>query len=166
VKSSAVEEVEDQQSEEWIRKEYKLSWLAYIRLVIVSFFFSFISMMILSQVPDPRKLQLALVMALIILGFFVYHFLYLRSIVLYTDDIGIWCYSGILPWKKGARGIKWRDLDSAVVYLNFISWLFNSYTICINHRFTKASELFLRNVRRGKEAVEYINTLHSKRGFE
>ena len=89
-----------------------------------------------------------------------YRFLLLRSVQLYYDDVGVWVYSGILPWKKGVAGVKWRDMDEATFEQGFWSWISRSYTIRIGHRFTKASEIRLTDIASGKEAVTKLNAKH------
>ena len=86
-----------------------------------------------------------------------YRFLQIRSVQLYYDDVGVWMFSGVLPWKKGVAGVKWRDMDEATFEQGFWSWISGSYTIRIGHRFTKSSEIKLTNIARGKEAVATLN---------
>ncbi|MCV5179743.1 hypothetical protein OFC21_30430, partial [Escherichia coli] len=64
----------------------------------------------------------------------IYRILFLKSVRLYTDDIGVWIFRGILPWSKGVRGVKWRDIEDAMYYTGFFSWMFRSYTVRIGHR--------------------------------
>lgn len=89
-----------------------------------------------------------------------YRFLMLRSVQLYYDDVGVWVFSGVLPWKKGVAGVKWRDMDEATFEQGFWSWISRSYTIRIGHRFTKASEIRLTDIAGGKDAVATLNTRH------
>jgi len=100
-----------------------------------------------------------LVFSALIIG---YRFLLIRSYQLYYDDVGVWLYSGILPWKKGRNGVKWRDMDEAVFVLSFWSWLSRSYAIRIGHRFTKSSEILLTDMAGGKEAVRKLNAHHQE----
>jgi hypothetical protein len=90
----------------------------------------------------------------------IYRVMVLRSVQLYYDDVGVWLYSGILPWSKGVQGVKWRDMDEATFVQSFWSWLSRSYTIRIGHRFTKSSEIVLTHMARGKDAVGLVNTRH------
>ncbi|MDR1912358.1 MAG: hypothetical protein LBQ52_08460 [Helicobacteraceae bacterium] len=94
--------------------------------------------------------------------FFIYNILYLRSFSLYTDNDGVWKYSGILPWSKGASGVKWRDLDTASYYPSFLSWLLKTYSVRVAHRFTKDSEIVMGSVFNGRQAAMHINELHKK----
>jgi hypothetical protein len=81
---------------------------------------------------------------------------------IYYDDAGVWLYSGVLPWARGVRGVKWRDMDEAVYVQSFRSWLLRSWTIRVGHRFTKGSEILLAHMARGREAVTLINERHQQ----
>lgn len=87
----------------------------------------------------------------------------LSSYRLYYDEVGVWVYSGILPWKRGVSGVKWRDLDEAVFVNDFLSWLTNSYTVQLKHRFTKAIEISESSMADGKQAAIVINQEQRKR---
>ena len=90
----------------------------------------------------------------------LYSILLLRTYKLYFDPEGVWLYSGLFPWQKGIRGVKWRDLDEAVYFTGFSSWLFKSYKIRIGHRFTKEAEIFLSHMHLGDKIVQNINAVH------
>jgi hypothetical protein len=98
-----------------------------------------------------------LVLSAILVG---YEFLLVRSVQLYMDDLGVWVHAGVLPWKKGVSGVKWRDMDEATFINGFTSWATRSYTVRIGHRFTKDSEIVLTKIARGKEAVATVNARH------
>ena len=89
-----------------------------------------------------------------------YRFLLVRSVQLYMDDLGVWVHAGVLPWKQGVTGVKWRDMDEATFVNGFTSWAARSYTVRIGHRFTKGSEIVLTNIARGKDAVALVNARH------
>ena len=91
-----------------------------------------------------------------------YRVLQIRSVQLYYDDVGVWLYSGVLPWQRGVRGIKWRDLDQAFYVQSFRSWLLRSWSIRVTHRFTQASNIVLADMARGREAVAIINERHQQ----
>ncbi|MBA5735453.1 hypothetical protein H3260_27010, partial [Escherichia coli] len=59
-------------------------------------------------------------------------------------------------------GVKWRDLDSATYFTGFVSWLTNSYTVRLEHRFTKANEILISHMAAGNKAVEEINGTHAE----
>lgn len=89
-----------------------------------------------------------------------YRIALLRSVLLYVDDAGVWVHAGVLPWKRGVTGVKWRDMDEATYAQGFWSWLTRSYMVRIGHRFTKANEIVLSNIGGGKQAVATINARH------
>ena len=131
------------------------SWTAYVGVGLVGLILLYVVMFAWAAS------WIAGIIALIVsLLFITYKALVLRSVHLYYDDIGIWVYSGFLPWNKGLGGVKWRDLDEAVYFQTIWSWLFKSYSIRIGHRFTKSSEIFLTHITRGHEAVIEINSQH------
>lgn len=91
-----------------------------------------------------------------------YRVLLIRSVQLYYDDVGVWLYSGVLPWARGVRGVKWRDMDDATYTPSFLSWLLRSWTIRVGHRFTKDAEIVLSSMARGREAATLINQRHEQ----
>lgn len=103
-----------------------------------------------------------LIVLVISILYVIYKVLVIRSYRLYHDEVGVWVYSGVLPWKKGVAGVKWRDLDEAVYFQTLWSWLFKSYSMRIGHRFTKSSEIFLSHMARGHNSVVEINSRHQE----
>jgi hypothetical protein len=132
------------------------AWTAYIRVSTIAFFLLFLATPIAFSVS---KLTGFLVL-IIAIAYVVYRVLLVKSHHLYFDDLGVWAFSGILPWSKGVAGVKWRDLDEAVYFQSLGSWLFKSYSLRIGHRFTKSSEILLSHWSRGHEAVMAINEQH------
>lgn len=148
--------MESSQTPQDIHENFAMAWTAYVRpLIIFLVFFSIGA----SFFSNNYKI-IGTILCLIAFTFIVYQFLLIRSVALYTDDEGVWVYSGILPWAKGISGVKWRDLDDAVYFTGFFSWTFKSYTIRVGHRFTKSSEIVLPHIARGNVAVEHINEVH------
>ncbi|HEY0065235.1 MAG TPA: hypothetical protein VGC21_24160 [Telluria sp.] len=132
------------------------SWIAYLGVVLlIAILFG--GALPLAFLVDPIVAAVVMVVSAIIV---VYRFLLIRSVQLYYDDVGVWMYSGVLPWKKGIAGVKWRDMDEATFEQGFWSWITRSYTIRIGHRFTKASEIRLTNIAAGKDAVAKLNAYH------
>ena len=126
------------------------SWLAYAGTFVLAGLLFFVALPLAFQYGNDIAAGAVLVVSALIVG---YRFLLLRSVQLYYDDIGVWAYSGILPWKKGITGVKWRDMDEATFEPGFWSWITRSYTVCIRHRYTKANEIVLTNIASGKAAV-------------
>jgi hypothetical protein len=84
----------------------------------------------------------------------------IRSCHLFSNDVGVWVESGVLPWSRGVYGVKWRDLDEATYVQSLWSWMFKSYAIRIGHRYTKSSEILLSHIARGNQSVMAINQQH------
>jgi hypothetical protein len=137
------------------------SWTAYlgvaIRLLIL------IALAITAVYWQPTYWRVTALILLVALLFVGYQIALLRSYRLYYDDMGVWIYSGVLPWKRGVAGVKWRDLDEATFHNSFWSWISRSYTIQLKHRFTKASEIVEANMANGKQVVITINQQQQQR---
>lgn len=132
------------------------SWVAYLGLILLAAIL-FGALLPLSFLVSPILAAVVMTLSAILV---VYRFLVIRSVQLYHDDVGVWMYSGILPWKKGIAGVKWRDMDEATFEQGFWSWISGSYTIRIGHRFTKESEIRLTDIAGGKDAVAKLNAYH------
>lgn len=134
------------------------SWTAYFGIGLAAFF------LLLGAVPMAWLVSwvAGLTVLVVSVAFVSYKILLIRSYNLYYDDVGVWIYSGILPWKKGVIGVKWRDLDEAVYFQTFWSWLFKSYSVRIGHRFTKSSEIFLTHMAQGHASAMTINSQHQE----
>jgi hypothetical protein len=132
------------------------SWLAYAGVAALAVIL-FGVLLPLAFLWHEMAALAVLVLSALLVG---YEFLLVRSVQLYMDDLGVWVHSGVLPWKKGVSGVKWRDMDEATFVNGFKSWATRSYTIRIGHRFTKDSEIVLTNIARGKDAVALLNARH------
>lgn len=143
--------------------QYRMSWIAYLGPV-VGFLLMVavgVALLVYDRIAAIGVLSwIGVAIIAIALILFIYRVLMIHSVVLYTDDHGVWVYSGILPWSKGVAGVKWRDLEDAIYVTNFFSWLLKSYRVRVGHRFTKTSEIVLNHIARGNQAVEHINGLH------
>lgn len=139
------------------RREYRLAWPAYLRPTIGFLFFVGVGYM-LAQV----FWTVGVVWMLLALGIFIVRVLERSSVRLFLDDQGVWVFSGVFPWNRGAGGVKWRDLDEAGFQPSLFSWLFKSYTVRVAHRFTKSSEIVLRHVKDGQGAAITINRVHAE----
>lgn len=134
------------------------SWLAYAGVAALAVILFGVLLPLAFLWHELAALAVLLLSALLV----AYEFLQVRSVQLYVDDLGVWVHSGVLPWKKGVVGVKWRDMDEATFVNGFKSWLTGSYTIRIGHRFTKGSEIMLTNIARGKDAVALLNARHQE----
>ncbi|MGX4643247.1 hypothetical protein [Massilia sp. SYSU DXS3249] len=134
------------------------SWLAYAGVAALAVILFGVLLPLAFLWHDLAALAVLVLSALLV----AYEFLLVRSVQLYLDDLGVWVHSGVLPWKKGIAGVKWRDMDEAIFVNGFKSWLTRSYTIRVRHRFTQGSEIVLTNIARGKDAVALINARHQE----
>lgn len=133
----------------------KKSWTAYVGTVVIS-----LILLVIDSAISRGHVGLGLLVFILIAALAAYRVMEINSYRLYYDDSGVWLESGILPWKKGVRGVKWRDVDEAVFFQSFGSWIFKSYKIRVGHRFTKDAEIVVTHVNRGKDAVISINGMH------
>ena len=134
------------------------AWTAYVGISLIGFFLLF------GAVPMAWESSavVGVVVLVVSLSFIAFRVLSLQSYHLYCDHVGIWIYSGILPWSKGVRGVKWRDLDGATYFTSMWSWMFKSYSLQIGHRFTKANEILVSHIAHGDKAVSVINEQHQE----
>jgi hypothetical protein len=131
------------------------SWTAYIKLTL----FTLLALLLVPSIwHSSWKWGAGLLSAVLLVA--GYRFALLRSYHLYCDADGVWIYGGVLPWARGIAGVKWRDVDEALMIQTLWSWLFKSYTIRIGHRFTKANEIVLTHMARGNQAVSNLNDMH------
>ncbi|RSZ58242.1 hypothetical protein HF313_00645 [Massilia atriviolacea] len=129
------------------------SWLAYTGVVLLGVLLFGVALPLAFQWNEIAAAAVFAISAIVV----GYRFLLLRSIQLYYDDVGVWLYSGVLPWKKGITGVKWRDMEDASFTQGFWSWVTRSYTVRIGHRFTKSSEIVLTNIANGKHTAATLN---------
>ena len=132
------------------------SWLAYAGVAALAVIL-FGVLLPLAFLWHEMAALAVLILSALLVG---YQFLLVRSVQLYMDDLGVWVHAGVLPWKKGVSGVKWRDMDEATFVNGFTSWATRSYTVRIGHRFTKDSEIVLTNIARGKDAVASVSARH------
>ena len=129
------------------------AWTAYVGLVLITVILLVLVVPLIWHYSPVAAGGFALAIAAVA----AYKVAALRMFRLYYNDMGVWLYSGIMPWSKGVRGVKWRDLDDATYTRSMGSWLLKSYSIRIGHRFTRSNELVLKGIAHGDKAVTAIN---------
>jgi hypothetical protein len=134
------------------------SWMAYAGVLALAVLLFFVALPLAFQWNEIAAAAVLAGSALLV----GYQFLQVRSVQLYYDDLGVWVVSGVLPWKRGVFGVKWRDMDDATYVNGFVSWVTRSYTVRIGHRFTRENEIVLHHIAGGRKAVETINALHQQ----
>jgi len=146
----------------------KKSWLAYVKSFVLSFVFVMLGSLIVGildvfiDFPISYEVFNNIIYPIVLLVFSAYKLWDTSSYILYYDTEGIWYFSGVLPWTKGVRGVRWRDLDNATCRIGAISWFTNSYDVRINHRYTKENEIYLSDMWKGNKIVEIINEEHNR----
>lgn len=88
---------------------------------------------------------------------YAYQIAYNRTVVLYMDADGVWIYRGVLPWRRGVYGVKWRDIESIVYNQSLANWLTRSFPVVVIERFTQHGEIRLDHVWHGDRAVTAMN---------
>lgn len=142
---------------------FRKSWTAYIDPVltlVILFIIVYNFPLIFRLFPrDHHESILIVVIAFLVVYIFriILKIFKIRSVKIYINESGVWCYSGIFPWSKGTYGVKWCNFEQAVCYQSFFNWLFKSYTIKISQRFTQSSEIVLSHMRHGDVVTAVIN---------
>jgi hypothetical protein len=131
----------------------KKAWTAYVGVVLVVL----VLLVLIAPIVWHWSVPFGAGLALLSVAWAAYKLTELGAYRLYFNEMGVWLYSGILPWSKGVRGVKWRDLDDATYTRSMGSWLLKSYSIRIGHRFTRSNELVLTGIAHGDKAVIRIN---------
>ena len=134
------------------------SWLAYAGVAALAVVLFFVALPLAFRWNEIAAACVLAGSALLV----AYRFLLVRSVQLYYDDVGVWVVSGVLPWKRGVSGVKWRDMDDASYAGGFVSWAARSWTVRIGHRFTRDSEIVLHHIAHGRKAVETVNAIHQQ----
>lgn len=152
----------------------RVSWFGYLKIIVIKTNVQALILLAISTVAvviytntvnpiDQYLLYIKIIAALIYSTILIYNIVWTRSIKLYHDKNGVWFYGGILPWAKGVNGARWNDIDSASYKTGFVSWLFKSYKIHINHKYTKENEISFPDMFRGDIAAMKINKILSEK---
>jgi hypothetical protein len=89
----------------------------------------------------------------------IYQVMLRMSVKLVINNNGVWVVRGVLPWKKTSLGLQWRNIAIASFRNSFFTWVFGSYTINLEDRFTGRIEMTVDNIKNGKFAVTEINRI-------
>jgi hypothetical protein len=136
------------------------SWVAYVG-DIATYIFFFAIIFIVDQIFDIDNTFTIPIFAFFLI-FFVFSFMTTRSYKVFYNDEGVWLTYGFLPWARGGNGIRWRDMDMAFYQTNFVSWITNSYTISVKHKYTNETDFMVRNIWDGKDVCGVIHNLHTQ----
>ena len=125
------------------------SWLVYFKsLLKYTILYSIIYYIHLEQKYGKigEDINFMLYNSLII--FFLNSFFENRSYYISIFDSEVRIDSGYLPWSINCEFIYWKDIVKTMYYVNFMSWLTNSYTIVISRKNnnTYDSEINMTNI--------------------
>ena len=90
---------------------YRQSWLAWAGPVLM--LLVCVALCVAGQRYMPEFFWIFAGVGALLVLCMVYRILLVRSVHLYADSKGVWLYRGILPWNRGAVGVKWRDMEDA-----------------------------------------------------
>lgn len=138
----------------------RVAWIAYVRPVFMLALLIFVALGAQRYMP-----QWALPVwgaAAVACAGLIYHICLLRTVCLYADETGVWLYRGLLPWRRGAMVIKWRDMEDAAFVSGFVGWLLNANTVRVGNRFDHRHDLVMPLARNGREVATQLNALHSR----
>ena len=95
---------------------------------------------------------------------FIYRFSVLRSFKIYVVQQGVFYEEGIrlFPWWKHGDGIRWKDMDMSFFRNNFLSWVTNSYTVMVNHKYTNNNDFEATHIWGGKRTSGEIESFRGR----
>lgn len=96
---------------------YRQSWLAWAGPVLM--LLVCVALCVAGQRYMPEFFWIFAGVGALLVLCMVYRVLLVRSVHLYADSKGVWLYRGILPWNRGAVGVKWRDMEDAAFTSGF-----------------------------------------------
>ena len=148
---------------EYLSKKYKLSWVAYVEMILAHIIFIAIVVFCSSFFSHQT---------IILSCFFVFEAIFIFLVVLskkakyvFIDERGVWYHRGILPWTKGVNGILWHDCGGSSYKQGFFAYIFNTYTIYITHKYTESMQIAVHHIYNGKEfcgvVSDYLHKLHN-----
>ena len=94
---------------------------------------------------------------------FLYLYLSARTHLISIDGEGVWYTSGLFPWQKVGNGIRWQDIDMPFRSSNFISWITNSHSITVKHKYTNLDDFVVTHIWDGQTVINIIATERSNR---
>ena len=94
---------------------------------------------------------------------FLYLYLSARTHLISIDQEGVWYTAGLFPWQKVGNGIRWQDIDMPFRSSNFISWITNSHSITVKHKYTNSDDFVVTHIWDGQTVINIIATERSDR---
>jgi len=94
---------------------------------------------------------------------FLYLYLTARTHLISIDREGVWYTSGLFPWQKVGNGIRWQDIDMPFRSSNFISWITNSHSVTVKHKYTNLDDFVVTNIWDGQSVINIIANERSQK---
>ncbi|QWA08882.1 hypothetical protein GTU79_15135 [Sodalis ligni] len=134
-----------------------LSWVAYVRPWILFAMLTAIGLLV-SQSANAANIILAGYVILFIgIVKLIYDLAWRRRFRFFYDLEGVWLVRGLLPGRRGKKGLSWLEIDEVACDSGPFSWLTKSYGITISHRFSATRQLHISQIKHGDRAVAAIN---------
>ncbi len=111
------------------------SWLVYFKsLIQYTILYSIVNYIELEQKYPLVGEDINFFLYFVLAVFFVNCYFEHRSYYISIFDSEVRINSGYLPWSINCDFIYWKDIVKTMYYVNFMSWLTNSYTIVISRK--------------------------------
>lgn len=142
----------------------RLSWVAYIQyfvigillyLFVVSSTFAVISGLLGLALGKGAAQTVLYGLTLLYLAGFGWMLFRLTCCRAYVDETGVWYYSGLFPWSKGIRGVRWENFDQAQYQQSVFGWASHSYTIYLLDRYGRS--VTIKNLHNGRDWSALVN---------
>jgi len=107
----------------------------------------------------PRSLYdnlYAILFIIFIFLYFIYKWAYINSYKIFINGEGVWTYYGYFPWQKAGDGLRWEHFDMAFRSSGFLSWITNSHTIIVKHKYTNNDDFRVTNIWNGEKVISLI----------
>ena len=72
-------------------------------------------------------------------------------------------YLWSFPWQKVGNGIRWEDIDMPFRSSNFVSWITNSHSINVKHKYTNEDDFVVTHIWDGQTVINIIATERNNR---
>lgn len=144
----------------------RISWLGYVQYVVIGIlFYLFVMSSAFWLISAGLGLVLGENKAVANTVFFILTLLYLagfgyvlyqtRQCKAFVDKDGVWFYSGLFPWTRGIRGVRWENFDQAQFRPGMFSWMFCTYTVYLKDRY--GGTVVIKNLYNGRDWSSSVN---------
>ena len=150
--------------------EARISWVGYVKIILLGLLLYFLliapavsllSMLWIFAFDNETATNITFaVLSVIAVGSLLYGLTQVRHCRAYADEAGVWFDSGLFPWSRGTRGVRWENFDQALYYPTPFSWIARSYTVDLRDRY--GHSIKIRNLYNGRDWAGSINDLYGQ----